>query len=117
MRYPNTRYGNPNELLFYTQGLSVKDIAKRLKCSEKTVRNWRNQATKIPFWVPELFRLWHFEHQNRLRQMGFTNVKTRLGYVSDNIIRFPTETNKAKSDETLHPTIAGLTSIKRSSDG
>jgi hypothetical protein len=42
MRYPNTRYGNPTELRYYTQGLSAKQIAKQLKRSEKSVTEWLN---------------------------------------------------------------------------
>ncbi|MNR75996.1 hypothetical protein D3C72_66490 [compost metagenome] len=88
MRYPNTRYGNPTELLYYTQGLSVKDIAKQLKRSEKSVSEWLNGNRKIPFWVPELLRLRHMEADLKLRQMGFGDLRLQLGIVKGDVIDF-----------------------------
>lgn len=76
MRYPNTRYGHLGELEFWMQGDSIQRIAKRLKRSEKTVQNWLNGRTKIPWWVPEILRLQ--QYQERLRQMGIPQPKTRL---------------------------------------
>jgi transcriptional regulator with XRE-family HTH domain len=97
MRYPNTRYGNLNELLYYTQGLSVKDIAKQLKRSEKSVSEWLNGNRKIPFWVPELLRLRHLEADLRMRQMGFGEQKRRLGIVNGSVIDFPQPQNRANT--------------------
>ena len=54
MRYPNTRYGCPGELEHYAQGRTIKQLAKHLKRSERTVKDWLEQRKKIPFWVPEL---------------------------------------------------------------
>jgi transcriptional regulator with XRE-family HTH domain len=48
MRYPNTRYGNPTELRYYAQGLSMPQIAKQLKRSEKTVTEWLTGKRKTP---------------------------------------------------------------------
>lgn len=97
MRYPNTRYGNPTELLYYTQGLSVKDIAKQLKRSEKSVSEWLNGNRKIPFWVPELLRLRHLEADLRMRQMGFGEQKRRLGIVNGSVIDFPPPKSRANN--------------------
>lgn len=88
MRYPNTRYGNPEELRYYSQGLTVKIIAKKLKRSEKSISAWLNGDRKIPFWVPELLRLWHMERDLTMRQMGFGDQKLKLGLVSGRIIEF-----------------------------
>ncbi len=90
MRYPNTRYGNPTELQYYTQGLTIKQIAKQLRRSEKSVSEWINGGRKIPFWVPELLRLRHMESQMKLRQMGIADYRERLGVVKGEIIEFPT---------------------------
>ena len=88
MRYPNTRYGNPEELRHYSQGLPVKIIAKKLKRSEKSVTAWLNGDRKIPFWVPELLRLWHMERDLTMRQMGFGDQKAKLGLVTGEVIQF-----------------------------
>ena len=88
MRYPNTRYGNPEELKYYSQGLPIKILAKKLKRSEKSVTAWINGYRKIPFWVPELMRLWHMERDITMRQMGMGDLKRQLGLVSGNIIEF-----------------------------
>ena len=79
MRYPNTRYGNPTELQYYMQGLSLKQIARQLKRSEKSVAEWLNGNRKIPFWVPELLRWRHMEADIRMRQMRFGDQKTEIG--------------------------------------
>jgi len=97
MRYPNTRYGNPEELRYYSQGLTVKIIAKKLKRSEKSINAWLNGNRKIPFWVPELLRLWHMERDLTMRQMGFGDQRLKLGLISGNIICFPD--NKKTIDE------------------
>lgn len=88
MKYPNSRYGNPNELRYYTQGMSNKEIAKRLKRSEKSVQQWLSLEKKVPYWVPELLRLWHMERDLTMRQMGFGDQKLKLGLVSGGIIEF-----------------------------
>jgi hypothetical protein len=97
MRYPNTRYGNPTELRYYTQGLSAKQIAQQLKRSEKSVTEWLNGNRKIPFWVPELLRLRHMEADLRMRQMGFGEQKRRLGIVNGSVIDFPPPKNRANT--------------------
>ncbi|MBF8178760.1 terminase gpP N-terminus-related DNA-binding protein [Herminiimonas contaminans] len=88
MRYSNTRYGNPTELQYYTQGVSTKEIARQLKRSEKTVVQWLNGSRKIPFWAPELLRLRRMELDLRMRQMGFGRQKLKLGIVKDNVVHF-----------------------------
>mgnify|MGYP003945691559 CR=1 FL=1 len=89
MRYPNTRYGHQREFEFWMQGNSVKVIARRLKRSERSVHDWLTGKRKIPWWVPEILRLQHYEYQDRLRQMGFTQQKTRLGIATADVLTFP----------------------------
>ncbi|MDR6394259.1 hypothetical protein [Herbaspirillum seropedicae] len=72
----NTNYANSlgrekARLEFWMHGRSVKVIAKRLKRSERSVHDWLTGKRKIPWWVPEILRLQHYEYQDRLRQMGF----------------------------------------------
>lgn len=81
MRYPNTRYGNPTEMQFYTQGIPIKELSKRLKRSEKSIRAWLNGDRKIPWWIPELLRLQQMEHTAIMRQMSFKQPGTKLGLV------------------------------------
>ena len=97
MRYPNTRYGNPEELRYYTQGLSIKVIAKNLKRSEKSVKAWLDGERKIPFWVPELLRLRNMERDLTMRQMGFGDQRLKFGLVSGTIINFP-ERKKSENE-------------------
>ncbi len=88
MRYPNTRYGNPTELQYYSQGLSEKELAKELKRSEKTVKNWLQGKYKIPFWVPELMRLRHLEAEIKFKQMGIEGYRQRFGIVKADVLEF-----------------------------
>lgn len=88
MRYQNSRYGNPEELKYYSQGLTIRELAKQLKRSEKSVKQWLSFEKKVPYWVPELLRLRHLEADLRMRQMGFGEQRLKLGIVRGDIIDF-----------------------------
>ena len=79
LKYPNLRYGNPNDLRFYMQGRTVRDIAKRLRRSERTVRNYLDYSEKMPWWVPEILRLSAMEAERRAYQMNMRPVMVRMG--------------------------------------
>ncbi|WP_211468502.1 helix-turn-helix domain-containing protein [Collimonas silvisoli] len=81
MKYPNQRYGNPAALTYYAAGLPVQEIARRLKRSERSIRNWLSGAEKLPWWVPEILRLQQLERDQRLRQMNIQPVRVKLGLV------------------------------------
>jgi hypothetical protein len=87
MRYPNSRYGNPEELRYYTQGASIKEIARQLKRSEKSVKQWLSFEKKVPYWVPELLRLRHMEHLLIMREMGMKAERRKLGLVVGDVIQ------------------------------
>lgn len=70
MRYKNTRYGNPEELRHYVEHRSISEVAKSLKRSERSIKDWLNGVKKMPFWVPELLRLRDMEKAQMLRSMG-----------------------------------------------
>lgn len=95
MRYPNSRYGNPEELKYYSQGMSIRELAKQLKRSEKSVKQWLSFEKKVPYWVPELLRLRHMEADLRMRQMGFGEQRLNLGIVKGTVIVFPMPKNRA----------------------
>jgi hypothetical protein len=82
MKYPNQRYGNPNKFAYYAMGLSVSELADRLKRSERSVRDWLSGAEKLPWWVPELLRLQQMEKDQQLRQMNIQPLRAKLGLVS-----------------------------------
>jgi hypothetical protein len=83
MKYPNVRYGNPNEFRHYAQGMPLKDLAKRLRRSERCIMNWMKERERIPYWVPELLRLQDMEHGEMMRQMGIYKLPARLGTVTE----------------------------------
>jgi hypothetical protein len=64
-------------------------IAKRLKRSERSVHDWLHGKRKVPWWVPEILRLQHFEYYDRLRQMGFTPPRRRLAVATADVLAFP----------------------------
>jgi hypothetical protein len=86
MRYPNMRYGNPTEFRAYVKGIPLKDLAKQLKRSERTVSDWINEVKRIPYWVPELLRLRHVETDLYLRELGYKRLeeKERRGKTAAN---------------------------------
>lgn len=89
MRYPNLRYGNPSEMAYYCQGLQIHEIARRLRRSERSVRNWLSGRERMPWWIPELLRLQAMEQAERARQMGYAPLR-RLGVVkTGQVVEFP----------------------------
>ncbi|KVA74072.1 hypothetical protein WM36_17135 [Burkholderia ubonensis] len=69
MKFPNLRYGNTAEFRHYASGRTVQQLARALRRSERCIHDWLTDRARVPFWVPELLRLWQFEHGERVRQM------------------------------------------------
>ncbi|KRB70501.1 hypothetical protein ASE07_07770 [Noviherbaspirillum sp. Root189] len=99
MRYPNLRYGNPQELAYHAQFIALPDLAKRLRRSERTVHDWISGKTKMPWWVPEIIRLQKMEHAERLRQMNMQPRLARLGLVTGDVIQFTPPNKKPHTAE------------------
>jgi hypothetical protein len=99
MRYPNLRYAHANELQFYGQGIPLKELAKRLRRSEKSVTAWLNGDRKVPYWVPELLRLQRMEHMERMRQMGMMSDFNRRAYAGKHLVFFSSRDTEAANDK------------------
>jgi len=84
MKYPNLRYGNPQAMKHYAQGIPLKQLAFKLRRSERAVSDWLNGVKKVPFWVPELLRLQAMEQDHIIYQMGIQPIRKKLGVVQDN---------------------------------
>ncbi|MBR8141562.1 hypothetical protein KDW46_04200 [Burkholderia vietnamiensis] len=82
MRYPNLRYGNTAELRHYADGRTLKQLARELRRSERSVHDWLTGRERVPFWVPELLRLRQFEHGQRVRQMTWAIQDTKISAVA-----------------------------------
>lgn len=78
MRYPNLRYGNPAEFRHYADGRPLKQLARELRRSERSVHDWLTGRERVPFWVPELLRLRQFEHGQRVRQMTWAMQDAKI---------------------------------------
>ena len=61
---------------------SIPELAKALKRSERSVKDWLSGAAKVPWWVPEIMRLQKLEHDAMVRQMTGRQVAARLGVAS-----------------------------------
>ncbi|AVR96890.1 hypothetical protein [Pseudoduganella armeniaca] len=99
MRYPNKRYGNPTELAYYAMGVSLADLARRLRRDERTVRDWLSGRTRVPWWVPEILRLKRMEAELRHQQMGFDALPPRLGLVRADVIALRRPDEKKPQDD------------------
>jgi hypothetical protein len=83
MRYPNRRYGNPMAMQHYALWYgTVPELAKALRRSERSVRDWLSGAAKVPWWVPEIMRLQKLEHDAMVYRMTGRQVSARLGIAS-----------------------------------
>ncbi len=89
MRFPNLRYGCPDQMRYYAMGIPIKELAVRLRRDDRTGRDWLQGRRKIPWWVPEILRLQDMEFQDRLRQHGIYKRATRLGVVRAEAITLP----------------------------
>ncbi|EOA05769.1 hypothetical protein HFRIS_004903 [Herbaspirillum frisingense GSF30] len=90
MKMPNLRYGDRDEFVFYADGRPPKTLARMLRRSERSVKDWLDGKSKIPWWVPELMRLRQMEARDRHRQMFLADLPRRLAVVSGDVIQFPT---------------------------
>jgi hypothetical protein len=106
MRFPNQRYAHPNELEYHARGLPIKELAKRLRRSEKSVTAWLNGGRKLPYWVPELIRLQGMEHRERMRQMGMSTDFNRW-YAKQHLSYFSSHKTEAANDDTTTVHILG----------
>jgi len=99
VKYPNLRYGDPAALAYYTQFYPAKDrvrmLAKQLRRSERSVRDWLTGTAKVPWWVPEIVRLQRMEHVEMMRQMNMRAEDARLGVVTGTVIDFSASRRKS----------------------
>lgn len=80
MRYPNLRYGNPTAMQHYALRYpDTRTLAKALKRSERSVKDWLAGKVKVPWWVPEIMRLQQMEHDAMVYRMTGQKVFARLG--------------------------------------
>lgn len=74
MKFPNRRYGNPEVLRHFAQFMTIPELSRRFRRSQRTIQNWIQEREKMPFWVEELLLLQEQARRERLRQM---NIKHR----------------------------------------
>jgi hypothetical protein len=89
MRYPNRRYADKEDLIYYAENWTIPALAKHLKRDQKTIRNWISGAQKVPWWVPEILRLERYEKHHQLRQMNINIPLARLGIICGEVLEFP----------------------------
>jgi predicted transcriptional regulator len=65
-------------MAYYTQGRTIQSIARELRRTERSVRDWLSGRQRVPWWVPELLRLRALEHNLRLQEMGVGRLSPRL---------------------------------------
>jgi hypothetical protein len=95
MRYPNLRYGDPAALAYHAAGIPIPVLAKRLRRSERIVKDWLEYRKKMPWWVPEVIRLQNMEKAEQMRQMNMQPVRAKLGLVrADALLEFPAQDEK-----------------------
>ena len=82
MKSLNRRYGNPAAMRHYAIYYGdVPTLARALRRSERSVRDWLSGASRVPWWVPELMRLQQMEHADTVRQITGRHIGARLGIV------------------------------------
>ncbi|MEC5409253.1 hypothetical protein VOM14_27240 [Paraburkholderia sp. MPAMCS5] len=72
-------------MAYYMQGQPIEHIARELRRTERTVRDWLSGRERVPWWVPELLRLRDMEHNLRLQQMGVGRLAPRLHAVDGKV--------------------------------
>jgi hypothetical protein len=64
------RWGNANEFRYYCRGLPTRTIARMVRRTERTVRDWIKGHRPTPAWAVELVRLRELERHELLRQLA-----------------------------------------------
>jgi hypothetical protein len=85
-------------MAYYAMGRPLADLARSLRRDERTVRDWLNGRTRVPWWVPEVLRLRRMELDLRMRQMGMGALPPLLGIVGADVIALPTQDAKKPQD-------------------
>lgn len=111
MQFPNLRYGNPHEFRHYVHGIPIADIARRLRRSERQIRNYLAEREKLPWWIPEIMRLQRMEYELRMQQMNIQPVRAKFGIVSGSVIEFPA--HQPKEPENVRTTLSSDSGIER----
>jgi len=78
MQWPNRRYGSAEALMYYTQGLPMQEICRRLRHCERSIKDYLNHKQKVPWWIPEILRLQDLERRVIFREMFGTSIKADL---------------------------------------
>jgi predicted transcriptional regulator len=73
-------------MAYYVQGRSIASIARELRRTERSVRDWLAGRKKVPWWVPEVLRLRALEHNLRLQEMGVGRIAPRLHAVDGAVL-------------------------------
>ncbi|MCE3602374.1 hypothetical protein LXA47_01940 [Massilia sp. P8910] len=114
MQYPNLRYGKPEEMRHYALCYgSTAELARALRRSERSVKDWLSGDARVPWWVPEILRLKKLEHDNMVRQMTGRIPLARLGIVQAGTIvdagmRFkPVEPLPVEADDAVKLRLVG----------
>jgi hypothetical protein len=82
MQYPNLRYGKPEEMRYYALAYGdTAQLARTLRRSERSIKDWLSGTARVPWWVPEILRLKKMEHDQMIYQMTGRITRARLGIV------------------------------------
>ncbi|CAI8692891.1 hypothetical protein [Burkholderia sp. IT-111MI5] len=107
MKYPNLRYGNPAEFSYYAAGRPLKQLARELRRSERSVHDWLTGRERVPFWVPELLRLRRIEHAQRVQEMTWAIRSAKISAAA--CAAFATSTPCAANDPIIqYPALVQL---------
>lgn len=107
-------------MAYYAQGRSLKELARELRRSERSVRDWLTGRERVPWWAPELLRLRDMEHGIRLRQMNIGRLAPPLGVageppskvsrlrplIGDNLATEPRSTQPTEDELDMSPRVA-----------
>ena len=69
LKNASNRWGNANEFRYYCRGLPTRTIARMVRRTERTVRDWIKGHRPTPAWAVELVKLRELERKDVLRQI------------------------------------------------
>lgn len=61
MHDPSRRWANPAEFDYYARVYNARTLAKMLKRTSRTIRDWQRGARPIPSWTIDVLRLSNIE--------------------------------------------------------
>lgn len=90
MKNKTKRWANPAEFEYYARAYSLHTLARILRRTPRTIRDWQLGNRPIPSWAPEVLRLRIVEAEHYRRQLDYMRLDKRRQKIAPTDLRSAT---------------------------